>query len=148
MIMIQQMQSADISDIVQMAQVLYREDDVEMLRQEFEEMLTSEKDEVFVANEDKKHIGFIHMALRYEYVEGAASSPVAYMEGIYVNPEFRHQHIARKLALAGEEWAKSKGCSQMASDAEFDNSISHAFHQKIGFKEVNRLVCYIKEIES
>lgn len=147
MIAIQEMQSVDTLEVAHMARLLYGEEDIVMLQQEFKDLLSSEKDKVFVAKENDNCAGFLHMALRYEYVEGAASSPIGYMEGIYVNATSRHQHVAQKLTLAGEEWAKSKGCSQLASDVELDNTISQTFHHKVGFKEVNRLVCYIKEID-
>lgn len=142
-----EMMPADIPAVVNMAQILYREDDAPMLAKEFEEIVRSETDAVYVARQGETYVGFIHMALRYEYVEGAGEPPVAYMEGIYVDPDFRQQQIARELSREGEKWAKEKGCTQVASDAEIDNTVSQAFHQKIGFKEVNRLVCFLKDID-
>lgn len=147
MIEISEAQQTDLSAVVQMAGTLYREKDTEMLEQEFQDILSSERDQTFVAKEKKQCIGFIHMALRFEYVEGAENSPVAYMEGIYVLLEFRLQHAAHQLVEAGKLWALEKGCTQIASDAELDNTVSHRFHQNTGFKEVNRLVCYIKNID-
>lgn len=146
MIKISEAQQTDIPAIVQMAKILYREHDTQMLEQEFNEILTSKKDAAFVAKKNEKSIGFIHMALRFEFVEGAKDSPVAYMEGIYVIPEFRQKQAAHKLVEAGIDWAKSKGCTQIASDAEQNNIVSHMFHQRTGFKEVNRLVCYVKDL--
>ena len=43
-----------------------------------------------------------------------------------------------------EDWGKEKGCSEMASDCELDNYLSVDFHKALGFKEANRLVCFIK----
>ena len=45
-----------------------------------------------------------------------------------------------------EDWGKEKGCSEMASDCELDNYLSVDFHKALGFKEANRLVCFIKGI--
>lgn len=143
---IQAMQKNDIDAVVKMAQILYCEDNSEMLKNEFDAILASDKDIVFVAKNADEIIGFLQMALRFEYVEGAVAPPVGYMEGIYVSPAHRKQQVACRLTQAGEEWAKGKGCKQMASDTEIENPISQHFHQKIGFKEVSRIVTYIKDI--
>jgi aminoglycoside 6'-N-acetyltransferase I len=46
----------------------------------------------------------------------------------------------------GETWAKSSGISQIASDTEVENVESIAFYKKAGFSEVNRVVCFIKDL--
>ena len=45
-----------------------------------------------------------------------------------------------------ENWARSKGCKQFASDCEINNSASVALHRKCGFAESARLVHFIKDI--
>lgn len=144
---IQVMKPSDITLVAKMVQELFKENDFAALKKEFECLSGSKKDTILVAKENKGTAGFIHMSLRYEYVEGTTSTPVAYIEGIYVKPDYRQRHIARKLISEGEGWAKSKGCTQIASDVELYNTISQKVHQKTGFKEVNRLVCYVKSIE-
>ena len=39
------------------------------------------------------------------------------------------------------------GLTHLASDTEMDNQISQLFHQQAGFREVSRLVCFIKTIQ-
>lgn len=138
----------DIPAIAGMAKMLFDEPDDNMLQQEFQQFLRNEKDAVFVATISDAYAGFLHMSLRHEYVEGAIHFPVGYMEGIFVEPKFRRQHIAQALAEAGKAWSLKKGCHEMASDAELTNSDSQAFHQKIGFQEANRTVNYIKKIRN
>jgi aminoglycoside 6'-N-acetyltransferase I len=86
------------------------------------------------------------MSLRFDYVEGANSSPVGYIEGIYVDEVHRYKGISRRLVEAGVEWSKSRGCREIASDTQIDNHASQEFHKRIGFKEAGRLVAFIKEI--
>lgn len=69
------------------------------------------------------------------------------MEGIYVEPEYRHQDIARRLIKKGEEWVKSIGCTQIASDCVLENTISYQFHLKVDFEEANKIICFIKDID-
>ncbi len=110
-------------------------------------LLHSEKEAVFLGR--AKHgecIAFIQLSLRSDYVEGTTSSPVGYIEGIYVEPAYRGAGLARQLVEAGEAWCKKQGCTEIASDTEISNTSSQAFHEKQGFEEVNRLVCYRKYI--
>lgn len=93
-----------------------------------------------------QYMGFIHVSLRHDYVEGADFSPTAFIEGIYVKENFRGIGIAKKLVEFGEVWSREKGCSQLASDIELNNKCSFDFHSSIGFKEVNRIICFIKNI--
>lgn len=112
--------------------------------------------EDFKANIDKKEvafflkyssgipIGFAQCKLRYDYVEGTVTSPVGYLEGIFVKEEHRKRGYAKELLTACERWAKEQGCSEFASDCELNNSESLAFHLKNGFNEANRIICFKK----
>lgn len=91
-------------------------------------------------------MGFINLSIRVDYVEGSNSTPVGYVEGIYVMDGYRKQGIATKLLKQGEVWAKDHGCTQMASDIEIPNAISYDFHLSVGFQEANRIICFIKDI--
>lgn len=92
-------------------------------------------------------VAFISLSLRYDYVEGTDSSPVGYLEGIYVKPEFRGKGIGRALIEFTKEWAIAKGCTELASDCELENKDSKIFHRKMGFKEANRLICFTMDLK-
>jgi aminoglycoside 6'-N-acetyltransferase I len=79
--------------------------------------------------------GLVEVALRSDYVNGTSSSPVAFLEGIFVTPENRRQGIARALVGVAEAWARKRGCQQFASDALLENQDSHAMHLALGFEE-------------
>ena len=79
-------------------------------------------------------------------MEGTETSPVGYLEGVYVKETERMQGIARELVSACGQWAKDKGCTEFASDCELVNTVSQAFHRAIGFEEANRLVAYVRKI--
>ena len=87
-------------------------------------------------------VAFISLSIRHEYVPGTETSPVGYLEGIYVKPDFRKRSIAKKLVAYAKEWAFSQGCNEMASDVELHNEDSQLFHEKIGFTEVPRFISY------
>ena len=60
--------------------------------------------------------GFAQCQLRRDYVEGTSSSPVGYLEGIYVDGPARGRGAARELLAACENWAREQGCREFASD--------------------------------
>jgi len=101
---------------------------------------------IFLAREGEEYVGFAHCQLRFDYVEGTSTSPVGYLEGIYVMEEYRKKGIGRELVNCCEEWSRGKGCVEFASDIELDNLDSFAFHVKVGFSEVNRLICFAKKL--
>lgn len=91
--------------------------------------------------------GFAQCQLRHDYVEGTDTSPVGYLEGIFVVPERRGQGLASELLRACEDWALKMGCSQFASDCELHNTGSLAFHLKLGFHEAGRIICFAKKLK-
>jgi aminoglycoside 6'-N-acetyltransferase I len=91
-------------------------------------------------------LAFAEATLRVDYVNGCSTSPVAFLEGIYVRPEERRRGAARRLCRAVEAWARDQGCTEFASDADIGNTISHAMHAALGFVESERVVCYHKRL--
>lgn len=90
--------------------------------------------------------GFAEVALRTDYVNGTESSPVGFLEGLYVDPAFRRQGIAAVLVDTAERWIREQGCTEMASDALLENTSSHAMHRALGFEETERVVCFRKRL--
>lgn len=102
----------------------------------------------FVAyDEAGRAIGFVEASARRDYVPGTSSSPVGFLEGIYVVPSSRHQGVGRALVERVERWARGIGCTEMASDALLGNSASHAVHRALGFVEAERVVFFLKGLE-
>jgi len=134
------------SEWVKMGCQLWPNNSYEKLSEEFKGLLNSEKEETFLYLENNKAVGFINLSIREDYVNGSRYSPVGYVEGIYVKPEFRKKGIAKALVKIGEMWAKSLGCKEMGSDVLIENKDSADFHKKIGFKDVETVICFIKDI--
>jgi aminoglycoside 6'-N-acetyltransferase I len=88
--------------------------------------------------------GFVEATLRTDYVNGCETSPVAFLEGIYVEPWARRQGVARGLVEVVQQWARQMNCSEMASDALLENTDSHGMHLAVGFEETERVVYFRK----
>jgi aminoglycoside 6'-N-acetyltransferase I len=91
--------------------------------------------------------GFAELSLRHDYVSGCDTSPVGFLEGIYVVPEQRRLGIARQIVATAEQWARSRGCTEFGSDALLDNLASHRMHAALGFAEVSRVVSFRKALD-
>ena len=89
-------------------------------------------------------VGFAEATLRHDPVNGCDTSPVLFLEGIYVVPAHRRRGVARSLCEAVEAWGRSFGCTEFGSDALLDNAASHAFHSALGFGECERVVVFRK----
>jgi aminoglycoside 6'-N-acetyltransferase I len=90
--------------------------------------------------------GFLEASIR-PFVEDCHSDNVGYLEGWYVASEFRRMGIGANLVRTAEKWAKSKGCIEMASDAEIGNESSVAAHTQLGYQETSRLVHLRKDLD-
>lgn len=135
----------DLPALAELALLLWPEHTREELEGELRDILAGES-ACFLLLAGEEPVGFAQCQLRRDYVEGTSTSPVGYLEGIYVRPACRRQGWARKLLEAGQNWARSLGCREFASDCALDNTDSIAFHEKTGFAVANRIVCFQKKL--
>ena len=113
---------------------------------EFSEIISQGKSRFFLKYENDIPIGFAQCQLRYDYVEGTKTTPVGYLEGIFVKERYRNRGYAKELLVECEAWAKDNGCQEFASDCEIENTGSFHFHKAVGFAEANRIICFTKAL--
>lgn len=142
--MIRQATRQDAGAAAALALQLWPENDLPALTAEMEEII--QDGAVFLAEEGGAAIGFAQCQLRHDYVEGTETSPVGYLEGVYVQAAHRRRGVARALLAACEQWARAQGCREFASDCELTNAESLLFHLNMGFIEANRIICFTKDI--
>ena len=100
---------------------------------------------LFAEADDGRLVGLLEASIR-PYVEDCETDHVGYLEGWFVEPEFRKQGVGRELVRQAESWAREHGCTEMASDAEIGNDLSLAAHLNLGYQETSRLVHLRKEL--
>jgi aminoglycoside 6'-N-acetyltransferase I len=102
--------------------------------------------QLMVYDEKRTPVGFIEGSIRNDYVNGTESSPVGFVEGVYVIPSMRRKGVARMLFDAIGDWARARGCQELASDALLENEASQRAHRALGFRETERVVYFAKPL--
>jgi aminoglycoside 6'-N-acetyltransferase I len=102
---------------------------------------------IFVAeSNDAALLGFLEAGLR-SHADGCdPSHPVGYVEGWYVVESQRRNGIGTALLRAAEDWARTQGCTEIASDTQLENLLSQRAHASLGFQIAERSILYRKPL--
>ena len=144
---IEKLNSSNLNVGVELAHMLWDDYTIGEATEDFKEEIEKGEDGHFLLKANDKYVGFLEISIRHDYVEGTDSSPVGYIEGIFVKEGYRKMKLASKLIDFANDYFKQKGCTEMGSDCELTNELSIKFHKGIGFQEVNRVVCFKKDIK-
>jgi aminoglycoside 6'-N-acetyltransferase I len=144
--LVRRLLAADRAAWLAMRTALYMEADAEArpeeLAREIDEMLARDDWATFGAvAPDGTLVGLIELFER-NYAEGCSTSPVTYVEGLWVAEAWRRRGVARQLLNAAIAWGRSRGRSEIASDVQLPNTLSQTVHRRLGFEETERLVTY------
>jgi aminoglycoside 6'-N-acetyltransferase I len=140
---VRHIQAADRREWVRMRCALWPDEPEEELATELEGWL-ARGFAILVSPRHKGGLdGFVEVSIR-NYAEGCATDRVAYIEAWYVDEDRRGRGIGRALIAAAEAWARTQQCRELASDAKLTNAASHRAHERLGFVEQERIVCYKK----
>ena len=145
--MIRKANLTDLNALAELALRLWPNHTFNEMRLELESLLKNPSAAFFLYFDGDLPAGFAQCQLRHDYVEGTHSSPVGYLEGVFVLKSHRGRGIAVKLLSQCEHWAAENGCFEFASDCELTNEASYAFHLRHGFREVNRVICFCKKLQ-
>lgn len=137
---------SDAVTIAKLAAKMWTSTTAESLTKEFYDSLVSSDSATYLYIINSNPVGFAQCQLRRDYVEGTSTSPVGYLEGVYVEPDYRKLGYGKALIKACEDWARERGCTEFASDCELCNTNSYAFHLHSGFTEANRIICFTKRL--
>ncbi|PWH11912.1 MAG: hypothetical protein DDG60_15770 [Anaerolineae bacterium] len=143
---IRRLQPSDWDEWLRMRCALWDDTTPEEHRAEMRSLLADPDSPVFVAEcSDGRLGGFLEGGIR-NYAEGCDTSPVGYIEGWYVEAHLRRKGVGRALVAAMEDWARERGLTEVASDTWLENEISILAHQRLGYQEVERVVCFVKKL--
>jgi aminoglycoside 6'-N-acetyltransferase I len=137
--------AADKAEWFRMRKGIWPDVPDEYMTFDMDDLLSDEEYVVIFACDGERPVGMIEAGIR-EYGEGCETSPVGYLEAWFVQNEYRGKRIASMLTQAAEDWARGKGCSEMASDTWLENEPGIRAHLNVGFSEVERLVHFKKKL--
>ncbi|MFD4434270.1 aminoglycoside 6'-N-acetyltransferase [Nocardia sp. NPDC058497] len=138
--------AADLDELAALRAQLWPDSSVDAHRADVGEQYDgSRAAAAFLAREEGgAAVGFGEVTLRHDYVNGCDTSPVAFLEGLFVIPTHRRTGVARALCEALEEWGRDNGCTELGSDALLSNAAGQEMHAALGFAERERVVFYRK----
>jgi|SRR5581483_11391935 len=120
--------------------------DAELARILAGEPVTTMPWQILVAEEDLQIVGFCEVSLR-SHADGCdPARPVAFLEGWFVAPASRRRGVGAALVAAAEDWGRSQGCTEIASDTWIEHEVSQRAHEALGFLVVDRCVHYRKPL--
>jgi aminoglycoside 6'-N-acetyltransferase I len=144
-------QSADCAVLTHLRYALWPDASADVHAREIDAILRNEASslpQVILVAEAADHTiaGFAEVGLR-SHADGCDPlNPVGFVEGLYVVPDRRGMGIGRSLLAAAEDWARSQGCKEMASDTWIDNEGSQRLHEALGYEVIDRCVHYRKTL--
>ena len=89
--------------------------------------------------------GVLEMNIR-NFAEGSRSPQRLYVEGWFICEAYRGMGLGKALIARAKQWAIERGYHELASDTEVDNTHSIALHKALGFRETERIVCFLKNL--
>ena len=142
--------SADLTnldELVKLSILLFPHDTYDELLDIYKQGFSKDNEAALLYKKDNKFVGYMHLSIRSDYVNGTDTSPVLFVEAIYVLAEYRRQGIGKEFIDYAKNYAKQKGIAQLASDCLIDNSLSEHFHKKCGFIEKERVICFVQNVD-
>lgn len=76
-------------------------------------IVKDENSTCFIKFIDEKALAFANVALRHDYDEGTETSPLGYLEGIYLKENYWKKGYARELVEDCEKWAREKNAKNL-----------------------------------
>ncbi len=96
-------------------------------------------------NIKSQHVGFFELSAR-NVVDGCLSERVAYLEGLYIQPQWQRQGLGSQVVEALMDWSRQQGFTEFAVDTEWDNSGAQAFFKALGMQQTYKIVQYKAEL--
>ena len=103
----------EAGELADLAIKMWTDHDPEDLAKEFHELAMNDEAVSFIKFVDDQPVGFAQCQLRHDYVEGTETSPVGYLEGIFVSEGYRKKGYAAELLSECEKWAKEKAAANL-----------------------------------
>ena len=86
---------------------------------------------IFIAK-DNDIVGYIY--IKQKEIDPTEKNKEAIIDGLYVEEEYRHQGIAKKLINEAKKWASDNDIKYISINVLYDNDIAKQLYYNEGFK--------------
>ncbi len=145
-VLIREIKKSDRDMWLEMYRQLFPDNSDAALYAEMDRIFKSGKRSAYVAQVGDIPVGFAEYALR-DYANGCHSQPVPFLEGIWIDADYRGQGIAKALVSYLEQLARMAGFKEFGSDVEVDNYPSQLMHERLGFEQTEKVIFYRKILD-
>jgi aminoglycoside 6'-N-acetyltransferase I len=145
-VLIREINKSDHGMWLVMYRQLFPKNSDEALISEMNRIFKSGKRSAYVAQVNDLPVGFAEYALR-DYANGCHSQPVPFLEGVWIDADYRGQGIAKALVSYLEQKARMAGFKEFGSDVELSNYPSQLMHERLGFKQTEKVIFYRKILD-
>jgi aminoglycoside 6'-N-acetyltransferase I len=145
-VLIREIKKSDRDMWLGMYRKLFPDNSDDALLAEIDRIFKSGKRSAYVAQVDERPVGFAEYAVR-DYANGCHSQPVPFLEGIWIDADYRGQGIAKALVSYLEQLARMAGFTEFGSDVELSNYPSQLMHERLGFKQTEKVIFYRKILD-
>lgn len=122
-------------------EALYKETDAKELAREAVLLLDNPTWHLWFAQRGNEVIGLVELSER-NVVDGCLTSPVAYLEGLYLRDGHRGLGLGAAIVDQLVSWSRKRGFAEFATDTELTNEGAQRFYRRLGFEEVDRVVSF------
>ena len=125
-------------EVANLAIQMWEDNSIEGLTEEFIELIEKEDAQIFIKFVQDKAVGFAQCQLRYDYVEGTESSPVGYLEGIFLEKEYRGKGYATECLNYAKRIAQNENAYKMMLLTGSKKESTLNFYKNAGYNSTDK----------
>ena len=91
-------------------------------------------------------VAYAQVSLRQEYVEGASSYPIAYLDALYIRQNLRTLGVGQRLVDLVTTYVNSLGIEELAADCLSSDLQQFELFLQSGFEEISQMTHFVKSI--
>lgn len=133
--MVRSANKEDLAQVAALAAQLWQEHTAQELLEAFSVALEAGNSRFFLIDTEGQPAGFAQCQLRQDYVEGTQTSPVGYLEGIFVREGFRHRGFAVPCCKRARLGPESRAVRSSPATAPRKTSPASAFIERWNLKK-------------
>ena len=136
--MIRQAEKEDSRVLAEMAVCMWDSHTAAELEMEFARTIEEGREVFFIQYQDQTPVGFAQCSMRSDYVEGTESSPVGYLEGIFVKEDHRGKGYAGECLDYARQIAEKENCYKMMLLTGSKDPETFHFYEKAGYNSSDK----------